>query len=376
VLFRSDGQRIVALFALPRSHLEGGGLGNELIWIPAKGGDKQRIAAARGFKGPHFTDEPDRVYVNADEGLTSMRFDGTDRRTHLKIEGQNARISPDGRHALALVNSHLYVTAVPRIGAVPTVNVKSPSVPVRKLTEIGADFFAWSGDGSTITWGLGSSFFRLPLADVNFEMSKRSEREGQKLPVEEIQVIVERPRHSPKGVIALRGARVITMRGEEVIPEADIVVTDNRITAVGQSGSVRVPEDARLIDATGMTIMPGIVDVHAHWFEIQRGILDIEQHWYFLSNLAHGVTTGRDAQASTNDAFIYQDLVDAGEMLGPRAFTVGPGVFQRSNIQSAEEAENVVAKYKNYYRTKTLKSYAIGNRQQRQWMVQDRKSVV
>jgi imidazolonepropionase-like amidohydrolase len=122
-----------------------------------------------------------------------------------------------------------------------------------------------------------------------------------------------------------------------------------------------------------MTIMPGIVDVHAHWFEIQRGVLDIEQHWYFLSNLAHGVTTGRDAQASTNDAFIYQDLVDAGEMLGPRAFTVGPGVFQRSNIQSAEEAENVVAKYKNYYRTKTLKSYAIGNRQQRQWMVQAAK---
>ena len=309
-----------------------------------------------------------------------MRFDGTDRRTHLEVVGrgrgaeptpaQDVRISPDGRHALALVNDQLYLVAVPPIGGDPlTVNVNSAPVPVRRLTEVGAAHLAWADGGSTLTWGLGSSFFRLPLAAVTFESGRESEGEERKLPVEEIVAVIERPRHSPRGVIALRGARVITMRGEEVIPDAEIVITDNRITAVGRRGSVTVPEGARLFDVEGMTIMPGIVDAHAHWFEIRHGVLDIEQNWYFLANLAYGVTTGRDP-SNTTDVFAYQDLVDAGEMLGPRVFSTGPAVFQNTHLQSANDAENVVARYKKYYRTNTLKWYVAGNRKQRQWMVE------
>ncbi len=99
---------------------------------------------------------------------------------------------------------------------------------------------------------------------------------------------------------ALRGARVITMRGKEQIPDAEIIITDNRITALGPRGSVIVPEGARILDVNGMTIMPGIVDVHAHWFEIQRDVLDIET-WPFLANLTHGVTTGRDPARCRSD---------------------------------------------------------------------------
>ena len=56
-------------------------------------------------------------------------------------------------------------------------------------------------------------------------------------------------------------------------------------------------------------------------------------------------------------------------MVGPRAFSTGPGVFADTNFQSLEEAESVVARYKKYFRTNTLKSYMIGNRRQRQWMI-------
>jgi len=132
---------------------------------------------------------------------------------------------------------------------------------------------------------------------------------------------------------------------------------------------VAVPEGARLFDVDGMTIMPGIVDVHSHWFEIRHGVLDVEQNWYFLANLAYGVTTGRDPQ-NTSDVFAYQDLVDIGEMLGPRVFSTGPGIFHDADLQSAQDARNVVAKYKKYYRTNTLKNYLVGNRKQRQWLVQ------
>jgi hypothetical protein len=89
-----------------------------------------------------------------------------------------------------------------------------------------------------------------------------------------------------------------------------------------------------------------------------------------LANIAYGVTSGRDPQTNTNDQFAYQDLVDLGEMIGPRAWSTGPGVFSDSDFQSLDEAKNTIARYKKHFRTNFIKSYMVGNRQQRQWMVE------
>src|SRR5207249_2731963 len=82
------------------------------------------------------------------------------------------------------------------------------------------------------------------------------------------------PRKAPKGTVVLRGATVITMKGDEVLKNADIVVENNRIKSVGARGSV--PAGAKVFDVSGKTITPGFVDTHAHWFEIRRGILDTQ----------------------------------------------------------------------------------------------------
>src|SRR3989441_5126250 len=166
----------------------------------------------------------------------------------------------------------------------------------------------------------------------------------------------------------LRGARVITMRGEQVLDDADVVVTDNHITSVSRR-SGKVPAGARSFDVKGKIIVPGFVDTHAHWFEIRRGILDT-QNWNFLANLAYGVTSGLDVQTATNDMFAYQDLVDTGDIIGLRPFSTGPGIFSDNNFQSEQEVEGVLTRYKKYYRTHNLKSYVVGNRKQRQWMVE------
>jgi len=164
----------------------------DLIWIPSAGGDANVILPARGAGRPHFGPESDRVYVYTPGGLISLRYDGTDRRTHLKVVGKvwyqspetidgnpadDIHISPDGQWALAKVSTQLYVIAVPHMGGEPPiVNVFTPSVPVKKITDIGADYFNWADSGATVTWALGSSFFRQPLSTISFEEPKPEEK--------------------------------------------------------------------------------------------------------------------------------------------------------------------------------------------------------
>jgi len=391
-----DSKRVVALRQARQARLTGtngfaqSGIGMDVVWVPAEGGDATLIVPARGTGRPHFTHDADRIYVYSNQGLQSFRWDGTDRRTIIKVEGKSrtpqptpasdVRISPDGKHALAKLNEQLFLIAMPAAGGeTPSINVNTPSVPVKKLTDLGADDFQWADDGRTMTWALGSSFFHQALSTVTYDTPRPENADAEKKDedvkpspkkslAEEIEVGIEQPRRKPTGTVVLRGAKIITMKGDEVIPDGDIVVTDNRIAGVGKRGSVPVPAGARIMDMKGTTIMPGIIDVHSHWIEIARGELD-PQSWVFMANLAYGVTSGRDPQTSTNDVFAYEDLIDMGEMLGPRAFNTGPGIFSSTDFQSLDEARSTVERYKKYYRTNTVKSYMVGNRKQREWMV-------
>jgi len=427
VVWSPDGGRLVALRAPRQARIEQFDewdhttANMDLVWLPAGGGDIHLILPARGAGRPHFGPELDRIYLYSDAGLVSLRYDGTDRRTLLKVFGKSwfpdpdhpdgnpaddVRVSPDGHWALAQVSNQVYLLAAPRMGGeAPSVDVSKSPVPIRKVTEVGGDYMGWADNGKTIVWAEGSTFFRLPLEQVEFEPPKKPEEETKtttidspknasnwgsspsdsggdknadvkeedkkkppKLHPEEIAVNIQFPRYTPSGTAVLRGARVITMHGDEVLENADIVVHDNRIVSVGKTGSLNLPADAKEIDVSGKTIVPGFLDLHPHWNEIRRVILDT-QNWSFLANLAYGVTAGRDPQTATNDMFAYQDMVDTGEILGPRAYSTGPGVFPDTNFESLDDAKAVVSRYIKFYRTPYLKSYLVGNRKQRQWMV-------
>jgi Tol biopolymer transport system component len=397
-----DGNRIVALRATTydrnNSRYEFGQLnGTDLIWVPADGGPANLILPARGAGEPHFTHDGTRIYLYTPaDGLISLRYDGTDLERHIQVKGQgglmavqsvsadDARVSPDGNWVLAHVMNQLYLIAMPVLGGSgPIVDVTSPSVFVTKLTDIGADYFGWADDGKSITWSVGSSFFREPLSAVSFRWWKNKENgpltgnRGEQLKeqdknVEEVPVSMEVPRKTPKGTIVLRGATVVTMVGDQILKDADIVIENNRIKSVGARASI--PPGAKVFDVTGKTIVPGFIDTHPHWLEIRRDILDTE-NWDFLANLAYGVTAGLDVQTVTNDMFAYEDLVDAGEIIGLRAFSTGPGVFLNNDFQSVEQVEGVLKKYRQYYGTRNIKSYLVGNRLQRELMVQASKEL-
>jgi Tol biopolymer transport system component len=190
----------------------------------------------------------------------------------------------------------------------------------------------------------------------------------------EQRIVAQLPRDIPRGTVVLRGARVVTMKGDEVLDNADVVIRDNRIVGVGATGEVEVPADARVIDVAGRTIVPGFVDTHYHaqWLVPE---IHTQQAWQYLTNLAYGVTTTRDPQTATTDILSYGDVVETGGMLGPRIYSTGPGVFSGENLRNFDHTKNVLRRYAEYYDTKTIKMYMTGNRQQRQWIIQAAKEL-
>jgi hypothetical protein len=402
-----DGSRLVALKgpALAK-RLEDGpsafGSATEVVSIPAAGGTPNLIMPTFGRERPHFTRDSTRIFLWAgDSGLVSVRWDGTDEKKYLKVTQplllnqekpaapDLVLMSPDGNQALIESGYDLYVVTVPMVGGEPpTVSIQDPktsSVPARRLTEIGGEFPAWSSDGRKVHWNIGPAHVVYDL-DSALAFDRRIEQEKKTLESDtskagrarvdslgklrfkpaEARLVVKVNRDIPQGTAVLRGARVVTMKGQEVIDNADIVVRNNRIVSVGPRGEA--PSGARVVDVSGKTIVPGFVDTHSHMWPAWG--LHKEQPWMYLANLAYGVTTTRDPQTSSSDVLSYEDAVDAGQMIGPRIYSTGPGVgYWLEQIRDLEHAKQVLRRYSDYYDTKYIKMYVKGNRQTRQWII-------
>ncbi|HMA42561.1 MAG TPA: amidohydrolase family protein [Gemmatimonadales bacterium] len=419
-----DGQRVVAVKGPRQARInERFGPGYDLVWVPAAGGALTRITPYDGAGRPHFSRNPDRIFYYAGaEGLVSVRWDGTDRRAYLKVNGytypgpgaqpnpaDEIIIGPDTDRVLALQGNNVYIVTLPEVGGeTPTINVSSPEAapfPVKRLTRIGGDFIGWSADGKLATWSIGASFFRWDPAvadsaekakakvdSIRADSLKKAQADSTKpkpdsaakarvdslakLPAYEglrTDVVIRAARDVPRGTVVLRGARVVTMKGEEVIEHGDVIVTDDRIVWVGAQGGGTVPAGAQVIDVTGKTIIPGLIDVHAHpWatFGVHQ-----TQVWKYLANLAWGITTVRDPQTATTDVLTYADQIETGELLGPRLYHTGPGVFWDENFQNLDEARNALKRYTEFYHTHWIKEYMTGNRKQRQWVIMAAKEL-
>ncbi|HUU32952.1 MAG TPA: amidohydrolase family protein, partial [Vicinamibacterales bacterium] len=341
----------------------------EIRTLPAGGGPQTFVASAQGGRGLHVSQrDPDRVFFTTNRGLVSVTLAGYDRRTLVRVTGtgpgndppaaEELRLSPDGARVFASLQGRHHLFALPRAGR-ETIEVRiqgrgeATSVPITPMSTAGGDYLDWNREGTSVTWALGAQVFRQAITAAEPQA---------------IDVVVELPRARPTGSVLLTGGRLITMRGDEIIESGDILVTDNRIAAVGPRGKVAAPAGIRRIDLRGKTVMPGLVDVHSHMWAPRR--LHQTAVWQYYANLAYGVTTTRDPQTSTPDVFAYADMVDAGMMPGPRVFATGPGVFSTSGIDSREAAVNFIRRYKEAYKTNTLKQYVAGDRIVRQWIIE------
>jgi len=234
------------------------------------------------------------------------------------------------------------------------------------LTKEGANYLYWADGGKTLTWSFGNDFYRVKR-DVVLNAPKPEKDKPENWKPETFAISLQVPRDTPQGQLFLRGARIVTMKGDEVIAQGDILIENNRIKAIGASGSISAPAGAKVIDVSGKTIVPGLVDIHSH-LKTERPEMTNEE-WSYAENLAYGVTTTRDPSIESNTVFAQGELVAVGDLAGPRIYSTGTAITTTaSGLASAEDADNLVKRYKTHG-ADSLKEYMQPRRIQRQWLV-------
>lgn len=123
-----------------------------------------------------------------------------------------------------------------------------------------------------------------------------------------------------------------------MIPDADILIIDDCIHAIGRRGSFTIPAGATIQRMDGAYVVPRFIDVHDHVADIRRDILDM-QNWGPAANLAYGVTTSFDPSSLSIDMLAYIDLVDSGQMVRSRIMTTGPAIFSFNDFQSKDDVK-------------------------------------
>ena len=342
-----------------------------LYWMPAGGGDVHEIR--EDGHDARFDHTGERVYFQEGDGLEkeykSVRLDGGDERTHFSMKYATDVVpSPDGEWVAFTELFNVYVMPFPRTGRSIELNKDQGGVPVQQVTRDAGTDLHWSGDSRTLHWVIGPEYFSRDLTD-SFTFMDEAPDELPAIDTTGLEIGLDFTSDVPSGVIAFTGGRIVTMTGEEVIEDGTLVIREHRIAAVGPAGDVVIPEDAHVVDVSGKTILPGMVDVHAHASHFSSGPTP-QQNWPYFANLAYGVTTIHDPSARTDFVFRQSELQKAGRITAPRIFSTGRILYGaegdfKAVVDSIDDARSHLRRLKAVGAF-TVKSYNQPRRDQRQ----------
>lgn len=351
------------------------GVDTGLYWMSATGGEPHLIQ--ENGSDARFNATGDRIYFQSGGGLDkkykSVRLDGGDERTHFDMKYADVVVpSPDGQWVAFTELFNAYIAPFPQTGGAIDLNKDTKAIPVQQVTRDAGTDLHWSADSQRLHWLIGPEYFTRDLSNT-FSFVDGAPAEIPKPDSVGVAIGLTMQADIPTGKIAFTGARLITMNGDEVIENGTLVIDRNRITAIGATGEVEVPADATVIDATGKTIMPGLVDAHAHVSHFGTGPSP-QQNWPYYANLAYGVTTTHDPSATTETVFSQSELVKAGLMVGPRVFSTGTILYGadgdfKAVINSLDDARSHLRRMKAVGAF-SVKSYNQPRRDQRQQVLQ------
>jgi imidazolonepropionase-like amidohydrolase/Tol biopolymer transport system component len=296
------------------------------IYIVGASGGEPKLVTEEGAI-PRFNKAGDRIFLSSGEGqkaaLISVNLTGGDRRVHLTSDNATEFVpSPDEKFVAWVERFNAYIAPLPLTGKPIDVSTSVSDFPSKRISRDAGSYLHWAPDSRRVYWALGPDLYHRDVsATFAFEtqdtttLIKDPESKG-------IPIGFKAAMNKPTGKLALVGATVISMKGDEVIPNATILIDQNRITYVGTGDNIKYGSEVKRVDVAGKFIMPGFVDAHAHIGTGSSGIAP-RVNSGFLASLAFGTTTMHDPSNETSMVFSTAETIRATDMIAPRLFSTG-----------------------------------------------------
>ena len=393
--FSTDGKKVVFRKFTGGSLLDPKYSVDPGIYVANLKNDTVEKVADSGYNA-HFAGDNERIFFTESAGgkayyetqLSSVNLKGNDKRTHLygADKVSEYKLSHDKKWVAFVYQFKTYVTPFVENGKKITVGPNMTSLPVTQLSSRAGEYLTWSADNSTVSWFNGPTLFTRSL-DEAFAFVDGAPETLHDPVAEGIDLSFTTKADKPTGYTALMGGKIVTMRDadstQEVIEDGVVLIKDNRIAAVGKRGEVDIPDNTLQIDTQGKTIIPGLIDAHAHGSQGRNEIIP-QQNWKQYSNVSFGVTTIHDPSNDTTEIMAAAELQRTGHIVAPRIYSTGTILYGAEGLGYKAIINNYEDAYFHVERLKeagaiSVKSYNQPRRDQRQqvlWAAKNQEMMV
>lgn len=209
-----------------------------------------------------------------------------------------AALSPDGRNVAFIMDSRLHVMPVGPDGA--------PAGPARQVSADMADLPSWGGDSRTILY-----------KSAERVRTVRLDGSGAR----DVPVMLSWRQAIPQGRTLIHAGALWDGVGDSLRHDVDIVVEGNRIVSVAPHSDSRHGGGVRVVDASGLTVMPGLIETHLHPLTLYQGGQFGQIGQLMLS---YGITSAQSVAGPLHQSLELREALEAGNLLGPRLFLSPP----------------------------------------------------
>ncbi|CAH9064023.1 Tol-Pal system protein TolB [Pseudoalteromonas sp. CIP111854] len=344
------------------------------LYQVSSNGGKPELISESGYQA-QFAASNDILYM-MDHGkhpeLRSIEL--ATKKTRVLYEAKHAtefRVSPDGKYLAFAERFKVFVTPFVQTGKTISISPTDKQFPVEQLSQRAGENISWSAKGDKLYWSLGPELYHANL-DGMFDI--KQDKAADFKVKSGTNIGFKQDMAEPEGMIALTGATIVTMQGDKVIKNGVVLTDGKHIKAVGTAAEVAIPQGVEVVDVAGKTIIPGLVDAHAHGSQASDEIVP-EQNWKNLAGLSLGVTTIHDPSNDTTEIFAASEMQKAGKIVGPRIFSTGTILYganvpgYTAHIDSLDDAKFHIERLQKVGAF-SVKSYNQPRREQRQQVVE------